>query len=728
MKMFRGLVELVRAQLLETLRSRTALFWTLAFPLFFLFLFGSVMAHGDARAATYMMPGLFTNMLLGGTMFAVSARLVADRESGVLRRCSITPVSAVAVVLAHGITALLTQLVTFALLWGTARAVFHVVVLGSPTVFVATYLVGTMALLPMGLVIGSAARDSRSAPLLGNALFFPLMFLSGAAFPFALLPDGIQRVARFLPPTYLVEALHAVMVRGDSWRDLLPRLAVLVGFAVVGVAATARLFRWEGTQPMPRRALAVVLGGFAVGMLVAAILSPALTMARAPWTRRPEPGAAKGQVRVLRGMTVLDGVGQRIENARVTIRDHRIAEVVADSGAPVPPGAVVDDLSGAFLVPGLIDSHVHLGGGAGLGRSPFEFTPEREIHDTQSFLGVGVTAFVSLTDDLRDMSALREAVARGDMRAPRVFFAGASITARGGHPAAMFARVPSLAERLTRQVSTAEEAERAVLELSFRHVDLIKLVLEGGWPGHRLPRLDERAFRAAVAAAQRAHVPTTVHVSTDADARLAVDAGADGLEHVPSDLSDETIRRMAASKTTLTPTLGMFDAGTLPAPTDDPLVRRWADRRILDSLADASSEYAQLRARIGTDSDARADAVARAFRAGVTILAGSDSGNGGVFHGPALVREVELLVRRGGLSPTEALAAATSRAADRLHQPELGRIASGSVADLVVLARDPSVDVAALREVRAVYFGGLPLDRDRLFTTRPGSWLPGQND
>lgn len=97
--------------------------------------------------------------------------------------------------------------------------------------------------------------------------------------------------------------------------------------------------------------------------------------------------------------------------------------------------------------------------------------------------------------------------------------------------------------------------------------------------------------------------------------------------------------------------------------------------------------------------------VSSAIRAGVPILAGSDAGNPVTFHGISLIRELELL-SKAGLPLMEVLKSATSRAADRLGQSQLGRIAAGAVADLVVLQDDPSADVGAYRRAQRVYLGG----------------------
>jgi imidazolonepropionase-like amidohydrolase len=106
------------------------------------------------------------------------------------------------------------------------------------------------------------------------------------------------------------------------------------------------------------------------------------------------------------------------------------------------------------------------------------------------------------------------------------------------------------------------------------------------------------------------------------------------------------------------------------------------------------------------------DQTARAIKAGVPILAGSDAGNPVTFHGVSLIRELELLAQ-AGLPLGDVLKSATSRAADRLGQTTLGRVTAGAVADLVLLGSDPTEDVSAYRDLRAVFLGGRKLDLDR---------------
>jgi imidazolonepropionase-like amidohydrolase len=112
---------------------------------------------------------------------------------------------------------------------------------------------------------------------------------------------------------------------------------------------------------------------------------------------------------------------------------------------------------------------------------------------------------------------------------------------------------------------------------------------------------------------------------------------------------------------------------------------------------------------------------AKAIRAGVPVLAGSDAGNPVTFHGISLVRELELLAQ-AGMPLGDVLKSATARAADRIGQPSLGRIAAGAIADIVVLDADPTEAASAYRKVSNVYLGGRKLDRAVLTSGAPGTW------
>src|SRR6185436_9217261 len=278
--------------------------------------------------------------------------------------------------------------------------------------------------------------------------------------------------------------------------------------------------------------------------------------------------------------------------------------------------------------------------------------------------------------------------------------------------------LPGLAELLTRQVESPDAARAAIAELDRERVDIVKLVLEPGFKDRPLPRLREDVFLAAMAEAKARKMRTTVHVGTDADARLAVEAGASGIEHTARGLSDSTIALMAARRVTFTPTNVVLDFAWKRQVVSgaDALARRLANPDILRSLLDPKSPMTpyladgEMSTRMAQAFAGSIEQTSRAIKAGVPILAGSDAGNPITFHGASLVRELELLAQ-AGMPLTDVLKSATSRAADRMGQSTLGRIAAGAIADVVVLDADPTERVDAYRKVSAVYLGGRKLDQ-----------------
>jgi imidazolonepropionase-like amidohydrolase/ABC-type polysaccharide/polyol phosphate export permease len=718
------------ALLLETWRSKPAMFWNLVFPLFTLVGFSYIFGHGQTAAVARVVPGTMTINLLAAAFFGISLHMVSLRERDIYRRMEVTPVTALAVVLAHATTALVNILVSSVLQLAVAVALFHIQIKSSFLELAGTLLIGAFAFIPLGLLVGSIGQNMKVAPALSNLLFFPLTFLSGASMPLYFMPAWVQRVAEFLPATYYVELLQAAILRGRPFSGAAMSAGILILTGIVGFAFNAMLFRWEGREPIPRRKFALALASLAVIYTAAYARGVKLESANAPEERAS--ATFKVGTRILTGMTILDGAGNRIQRGQIVLEGNRIVEVGPADASP-PKGVPVTDLSGTYVIPGLIDSHIHLGGSPGASTSPDEYAPSRLVRDTQVYLALGVTSFVSLTDHVEDMQRLQRDVAAGTMRSPRPFLSGPGITAPGGHPAELFSFLDGLPEYMTRQVGTPEATEKAVRELAAAKVDIVKFFVDEGWPGNHLTALCDACLAAGIRTAKELGLRSTVHVDNDRHARMAIEAGADGIEHVPPDLSDETIRLMLAKGVTLTPTLASFDRMALlmsGGQIDDPLAKRWVDPTILETLKTPEGWLARYRAAPNIKDyfiqryQRQRASLRKAVAAHVTILAGSDAGNPGSFHGPGLIHELELLVSEGGMKPSAAIVAATGAAAKRLGNKQIGQIAPGAFADLVVLDEDPEKDIRALRNVRAVYLGGVQLDRETLLTSRPGTWTP----
>ena len=278
----RGLGPLTRAYLLQSFRSRTAIFWNLVFPMVWLFIFGFVFYRGNT---SMMMPGLFTMTLISGAFFGVSYLMVSEREAGILRLYRVTPVSALTVVLANAIRAMVMLSISVGAQASVGWLVFRYQVAGSLVLTFFIMLLGAAAFVPLGMFVGSVAQDMRTAPAISNLIFFPLVFASGAAYPAFLLPVWMQSAMRMIPSSYLVEALQGVMLRGHGLAQLAGPIVVLLLTLLVGAWVNSKLFRWESSEPLNKRAMLTAILVLTLLYAAAAMLAPAFEMVLPPDVR-----------------------------------------------------------------------------------------------------------------------------------------------------------------------------------------------------------------------------------------------------------------------------------------------------------------------------------------------------------------------------------------------------------------------------------------------------------
>lgn len=387
---------------------------------------------------------------------------------------------------------------------------------------------------------------------------------------------------------------------------------------------------------------------------------------------------------LIRDVRLFDGQSM-LAGRSVLIADGKIAD--ADFHGATPAGTIEIAGAGRTLLPGLIDAHVHAYRYLDL---PPLFGVTTQI---DMFTGVAV-----LQDVTRKMAQGRNG-GQADL-----FSAGTLATAPGGHGTEYGMPIPTL--------TRPEQAQAFVDARIAEGSHFIKIVLESGYSGHPMPSLDIATVKALVDAAHRRGKLAVVHISTLADARAALEAGADGLAHLfvgaaisATDLA--TFVELARDKKAFViPTFCVMESiAGLHADEiiGDPAMRALLDKEQLQTLK--TSYGGSPRAELMTAPRA---VVAALRLAHVPILAGTDAGNQGTQYGASLHHEM-LALTRAGLTPDEALAAATSVPAKVFGLPGRGMIAAGYKADLLLVEGDPERDITSTRRIVEVWKDGAPV-------------------
>ena len=388
---------------------------------------------------------------------------------------------------------------------------------------------------------------------------------------------------------------------------------------------------------------------------------------------------------VIRGARVFDG-HKVLENSDVLVEAGKIKAV--GKNLKVPSGVKSVDAAGDTLLPGLIDSHTHAFGNA---------LKEAEIF--------GVTTELDMFTDVKFMQQIKKEQAEGkDLDLADLRSAGTLATAPGGHGTEYGIPIPTL--------SSPAEAQPWVDARIAEGSDYIKIVIDdaSAYGGHR-PTLNQETLKAIVDAAHKRGKLAVVHIGTQQDARHAIEAGADGLAHLFADSAPapDFAAFVAAHHTFVIPTLDVLESvsGT---PSGESLT---TDSRLDPYLT--VEDISNLKKSFPKFSTAPSEkyaeqTVAELKAAHVRILAGTDAPNPGTSHGASIHRELELLVR-SGLTPLEALAAATSTPAAAFHLDDRGLIAPGKRADLLLVKGDPTHDITATRDIVSVWKLGVEDDR-----------------
>ena len=442
----------------------------------------------------------------------------------------------------------------------------------------------------------------------------------------------------------------------------------------------------------------------------------------APRGNEPAPHAV-----LFENVRIFDGVGDALSVP---------SDLLIDGGritAMAPHGQLLDarmeraervDGTGKTLLPGLIDCHVHLGGGDGT--PPWDSKRPNVDAQSAALVYAGVTTILAAARDA-DFVGLRRRIAAGELAGPRIISSSRVFTLTGGHPVPFFkALLPwpvsslIISSRVI-QVGSEEEARSAVdKELPDGDPAFAKIMYDDIPPG--APHLSRELLKALIAEVRAKGRRASVHVGSPQDALDAVWAGASLLMHVPGNepLTEAQARTLAASGVPIVTTVGIYAA--LSAALDGTLEFSKLEKEVMppgtiESYANKPEHYLPpgFPQSYIDAIPTRAGYMARNARlladAGAQLVAGTDSGLPAVFHGAALHRELRALVALG-LTPARVLRMATADAARVLERgADYGSIAPGMRADLLLINGDPLVDIAATEQIESVWQDGRKLKR-----------------
>ena len=598
---------LIRIDIRLAFRQRVVIFFNYLMPLTFFFVFAQAF-HAEQGGVILQVVTMVTVIgILGNGLFGAGIRAAQDRELNILRRYKVAPITPFPLLVASSVTGLVVYMPYVVLMLVLAKWRYGMVMPRHMAAVFIFIMLGVTALRAIGLIVASVANSMQESGILVQILYMAMLFLSGTTFPLTMFPNWLLTTVQFIPATWLMTGMQGMMLRNETLLANWQAVGAMLLTTAVGLFLSVKLFRWEKEEKVRPAAKLWVL----------AVLLPFVLLGT--WQAHAKDNVSKEKIigrdlarsrtMLIRNARIFTGDGKVIENGAVLVKDGKIAEVY-DGNIPDPKAVNAETIeaAGKAILPGLIDTHVHLDGPGGFYDDWKDYDSAKMMQrNLAAYLYSGVTAVRSAGDQLDEALKIRALVNSGEKQGAEFFMVGPLFTAAGGHGTEILKSLPASIRdqaqaQFTRLPKSADEARQQVDALKMAGVDGIKAVLEAGAGSSVFNRLDVQIFNAIAAQAHADHLPIIVHTGDARDVEDALRAHVDGIEHgsFRERIPDEDFERMAAQGVTYDPTLsvaegiGAFAEGkldllnrSLVQQVGPPALLAWNRRMSRSSRADA---------------------------------------------------------------------------------------------------------------------------------------------
>ena len=435
-----------------------------------------------------------------------------------------------------------------------------------------------------------------------------------------------------------------------------------------------------------------------------------------------------GRELLIQNVTLIDGTGADPRaGVDILVSGGKITEVGPD--LPAVSGAETIDGSGKYVIPGLIDAHVHMD-------APivFQLTPEEKAqvieNNPRAFLYNGVTTVLNVSSDVEWIFEQRQAEREGRLLSPRLYVMGRSFTP-----------VDGWGSRHGGALADADAAVARAQDYISRDTDGFKVIIEDGLGASgTYKRMNEDMMMAISKIAHENDVPIYTHAINLDEFHSAVAMSSTAIVHGledPIPQGDTILQDMVENNVMFVPTHSLWEAflrhDEAAADLNDPILRASVPHFLLDYMQDPDYRAEETRRFLAVANmpvykwaeekiPIFSENIFKAHQAGVIVATGTDAGGpvGYNFQGYNLPWEVKLFVQ-AGLTPMEALVAATRNAAMVIGvEDQLGTVEAGKLADLLILTANPLEDIENIRKIETIVYKGITYPRDHFAYKRPG--------